>query len=438
MNKLAPQGGYKYSGTELGLLNPESTMYELRTGNSYPWMGNSSTGMGVAPTPNMLGRSSFGLETPPPIIQPPNCPCESDFEDDIEPDCNRCRDHNCDNWSYYCPEDDDTTDDEADLTDDDMSGFGYKLAPQGGYKYSGTELGLINPASTMYELRTGNSYPWLGKSSTGRGVAPTPNILGRSSFGAKAKGKKVVGYTLKKGRVVTVYKFKGMVGKRYYDKKKVPSTKKVYKRKSDVKKKKTITRKPVAKKTTTGKKLVGYTLKGGGVVSVYKFNGLAGKRYSDGTKIPKGKKVALKKSGVSKKRKSSKTISTYYMFYDRDGVEKRRKYINECINCSKNTNSTDCYGNTNCYWNNNNRCVKRYGKIYQGPKRKDSKFGSGVINPANRTNYALYQYANNAATPSLKDVNRLSGVSTYSYPVSSKMDNYSNWDSKVNLSGMGF
>lgn len=299
----------------------------------------------------------------------------------------------------------------------------YKHARQGIYKAANNELGLINPYSTLYELRNGNSYPWLGNSSTGMGVMSTPNVLPISRFGAKSK--KQIGWVINKGKVVAVYKFSSLEGNRYYNKKKVPKTKKVYKTKSQASGK-------LKSKNTKRKQIAGYTLKGGVVVPVYKFNGVSGKYYSNGTKVPKNKKVTKTKLGV--KRRTKKTNKSY-MLYDIDGFNKRIKYINETYNCPKNTNSADCGGNPNCTWTSN-RCVKKYGDVQQGPKGRDSKFGGNLINPSNGTNYSLFQYSTNSATPSLSQVNNLSGVSTYSYPT--RMGNYSHWESINNTTGMGF
>lgn len=234
-----------------------------------------------------------------------------------------------------------------------------KLLPQGRYGYANEELHKINPFSMINTLdSTANGYPWL-------------------SFGRRRKKvakKKHVGYTRKKSRVVKVYKIIGMVGKRFYDKKKVPKGTRVYKRKSDVPKKKT------------------------------------------------------------KKRSSRKKRDVYYI-YDDDGYTPNRPGYMRGAGCSRRRNLGECSSNPNCSWNGYSCRKKSWGDRYEGPFNEHG-FGSGrSIDPAVGTNYWFHKTAANAAMPSLNRMEALSGFNNNDYVGSSQ---FRTFNSRQALNGMGW
>ena len=379
----------------------------------------------------------------------------------------------------------------------------YKLAPYGQYTGANIELGKISPYSTIYELETGGKFPWLGNSSTGSGVKSTPNKL--AMFGrkksTKKSTKKKIGYTIKKGRVVQVYKIIGLVGNRYYDKKKLTKGKKVYKTKAKAqaqakkakkttktKKAKKTTKTKRVKKTTKTKRLIGYTVNNGRAVTVYKISGLVGKRYSNRVKISDRKRVFKTKAQalrnqqqtLSRQRSREKALRARRRRRRRNGRAKalklekrlRRKnrkkrrrrrrrqkrdkyyyyYVDEQSLTGRRRNSdtgylkgSSCSRRTNsadCSSNPNckwerNYCRKKYGGQYQGPLNKQG-FGSDMINPSSRFNYTMNQYALNSATPSLTRLEEIAGFPTYPTPLSTQMKNYNSYNSVRNFSGMGF
>lgn len=65
----------------------------------------------------------------------------------------------------------------------------------------------------------------------------------------------------------------------------------------------------------------------------------------------------------------------------------------------------------------------------------ESHFG---INPTNRYNYQMAQWATNTGTPTFDQINTLSGRSAYNYPMNSKMNNAHFYKQRINTSGYGF
>ena len=87
-------------------------------------------------------------------------------------------------------------------------------------------------------------------------------------------------HQLNLGKLVRVYKIKGLVGKRYSNSKKVPKSAKCWKTKKAAEK--------TNKSKKSGKDHTGWCIKKRRAVKVYKFSGLAGRRYGDKKKVPKG------------------------------------------------------------------------------------------------------------------------------------------------------
>ena len=278
----------------------------------------------------------------------------------------------------------------------------YKLARQGGFKYANTELGRLSPYASIYELKTGNRYPWLGASSTGLGVTPTKNQLGVvSKFGRKRrrrkstpKKKKHVGYTLKKGRVVKVYKIAGLKGRRYSNRNKLPKGKRVYKNKSQVPKNK----KPITRRRT---------------------------------------------SKTQRKRRSRKRRERIlWDIYDNTQSLSGSRYERtgrRTTPCYKRHIEGDCWANPNCEWTGIS-CRKNTGGSRSGPMKPIDylTFGSGMINPTVGANYSLMQYATNSATPTLTKMEEIAGFPAYPVPQVTQMKNYSTYETMNNTTGMGF
>lgn len=162
----------------------------------------------------------------------------------------------------------------------------YELARQGGYQAANMALPKLSPYASMYELNTGDVYPWLGQG----GVKQTSDGMG-VGFGARPYD-----YTVRNGRIVKVYRKKA--GRAYDYTVRNGRIVKVYRKKAKKRSKR--------KSKKVSKKKIGYTLKKNRIVLVYKFKGLSGKRYSNKRKLAKGKKVYKKKSQVKQTRKRTR------------------------------------------------------------------------------------------------------------------------------------
>lgn len=125
------------------------------------------------------------------------------------------------------------------------------LAPKGKPKAANKELPFLNPSSRFKEtgsLQSGNTYPWWGDSLGTNGMFTTYSSFGEippnfnyglfpsNEFGNTSKTmapkfgeKKQLGWVKKGDNYTEVYKFKGMTGRRYADKTKVPKNKKLTK-----------------------------------------------------------------------------------------------------------------------------------------------------------------------------------------------------------------
>jgi hypothetical protein len=81
-------------------------------------------------------------------------------------------------------------------------------------------------------------------------------------------------------------------------------------------------------------------------------------------------------------------------------------------------------------------------KITKKPTKKITKkvsFGYKSIAPTNKLNYQIYQYSNNASTPTLNQLNNISSTNTaYSYPIQRGMSNMRSFVPTNNTSGYGF
>ena len=260
------------------------------------------------------------------------------------------------------------------------------------------------------------------------------------SFGKTKKIKKHIGWCIKNGRIVKVYKIKGLTGKRYYDKKKVPKRTCCYKTKKAATKK-AATKKAATKKLKKNdiiKKHTGWCIKKRRAVKVYKIKGLTGKRYYDKKKVPKmtrcykTKRAAQNAIGTRKSstiRKSStrrKKEKVYYFVNRRTGNKTVSKPVyhkfHKGLLCSEYKSKDSCnLKKARCEWANN-RC-KRIGQ---------NDFG---LIPANRYNYQVQQYATNEGTPTLEKLDKIGGTAAWAYPTSS---NYAWYQPVNNMSGYGF
>ncbi len=242
----------------------------------------------------------------------------------------------------------------------------------------------LDPFRSVYQLQSGNAYPWYGAKAYNpfrRAASPPRSPSGSSSFGKKRKRKKS-----RKG----------------------------------------------SKKTSKKKKAVAYCIKKNRVVKVYRKTGKTGRYYYDGKKVKKGQKCYKLKSKAKaalknrpKRRKSSSSSNTKY-YYVINGKNKKqpswkkgyKKYRRP--SCSKYDKELTCTpAKAGCKWTSSG-CVNKFG----------SSFGAPAYN------YTMSQYANNVSTPTNHLLGKITGTSAYSYPTN--RPNYHFYDQNINNSGYGF
>ena len=229
--------------------------------------------------------------------------------------------------------------------------------------------------------------------------------------------------------------------------------KKRRRKKTAKRRKKTAKRRKKTSKKTPMKKHTGWCIKKRRVVKVYKIKGLVGRRFYDKKKVPKRtrcyktKAAAQRAIGTRKrKRKYNRRTHKYYWVYDYNdvGTGGRSRHRHNAgrlggTGCSRRYNQSDCSSNPNCKWEYG-RCSTRGGgghtSSYQGPMNKQG-FGR-VVNPANVLNYQYQQYANNVATPTVGQIGMISQTPSYAYPVKSGMSNSAWYVPKQNFGGYGF
>lgn len=184
------------------------------------------------------------------------------------------------------------------------------------------------------------------------------------------------------------------------------------------------------KRRTSLKEHIGWCVKKGRIVKVYKYKGLTGKRFSDKKKLPKGRRVYKTKQAAQNARKRTTRTKTekIYVYYKKPKFS-RTGYLRN-TSCSGRTNEGDCGSKPGCEWTGNS-CRKAEG-VYQGPVNRQ---GFGLI-PANRYNYQLQQYATNEGTPTMQQLGRIGQIPSWSYPT--YMNNSAWFVPRNNLSGYGF
>ncbi len=125
----------------------------------------------------------------------------------------------------------------------------------------------------------------------------------------------------------------------------------------------------------------------------------------------------LIEQGFGKKKRKSKPRRTHMRYYrTAEHARSREPGISSGSGCSSRRSAGECGSNPNCSWSGSS-CHRKSGSVSQGPLGP-SGFGSlKSINPANLTNYQYQQWATNAATPSLKQLDKIAGTATYSYPL---------------------
>ena len=248
------------------------------------------------------------------------------------------------------------------------------------YAYAGYELPLLDPSSTVYAApaATNNSFPWLPQGVSAQLAGPSSSSFGRKKKKRKSKNKKRkhVGYVVKKRRVVKVYTFEGLKGKRFSNRNITKS--KVYKTESAAKKSiKPLRRKRRNSSSSSSKREYYY---------VYGNNGRV--------------------YGAS----SSLGLDSYV----------RAQYLNRLLNpattTSTGTQTTSSAGTQ----------TTSSGSF--GNRRYKS--------PAVGFNYKINQYAVNEGTPTLNAMTRIGQRAAYSYP--SRKRNETFFSNSTNVSGMGF
>ncbi len=288
----------------------------------------------------------------------------------------------------------------------------YKLASRKLHA-ANQELAYTSPYSGINVLRTGTAtqggyYPWYGDTPSGIGV---PYYDGRGAF-----------------RPINTPGARGMRSSQFGKKK------------------------PSRKKQTPTKKHTGWCIKKRRVVKVYKIKGLSGKRYYDKKKVPKRtrcyktKREAQNAKGTRKrKRKYNKKTGKYTYVYTIEPTSGHSRSANSHWNRSRcaGRSEANCGSNPNCGWSAG-QCYNKSGggNRYQGPMGPNgfgrSSFGR-VVNPANRYNYQSQQYATNVGTPTVKQMYSIAHTPAYQYPVGSMVGGNQTWYTpKQNLSGYGF
>lgn len=188
----------------------------------------------------------------------------------------------------------------------------YELAPVK-WGAANQELARINPYSGFNTLNVGNTYPWYGESSTGMGVPLASSKLGVGAFTPRGAP----------GR------FSSQFGTHRFGDCNCGCKKCQQKEMRFGKKRR---KKAKRRKTTKKRTNAGWCIKKNRVVRAYKFTGLAGKRYGNKRKTSKrcyktkkSAQTALAKSRKRKtpKRRTTKTVYRYRrrkprtIYYDR-------------------------------------------------------------------------------------------------------------------------
>jgi len=398
------------SNQVLGRTSPYSNVFTKNVGNTYPWLGASSTGMGV-PMPddyNFLGvrpinsprfgrkaalrMNNFGGSWNPMRWRMPR------FSNPFRRSKGWClvelRDGS-----------------EAALNHDSKREFHNDQVDYPLYEFDAVEIigrHSLGDRKVVFEGNINEIY----SCNHGSPQEVLDYIARTARFGyrkkkRKRKGHKATGWCVKKGRVVRIYKFKGLVGRRYYNRNKVPKGKRCYKTK--------------AAATKASKK---------------------------------GKRRTTRKRKYKRKRRSYSPKRRYYYYYrkkpsstNHKGEKQRRGRVTASALQShiaskrggkysrpKHTTSGGCRGKNVMRCQRDKRCTWKSG---EGCKMKRNSFGMSV-NPANRVNYQYEQYATNAGTPTIDQMRNVAHVPTYGYPMQSGMSNLTTYNVKNNLSGMGF
>lgn len=154
---------------------------------------------------------------------------------------------------------------------------------------------------------------------------------------------------------------------------------------------------------------------------VYKFSGLIGMRYSNRRKIPAKTRCYKRKSLAKKALKRNirwcivkKRVVKGYK--TASGVKYNNRKVKKC-------------------YKTKSAAKKALRKMSFGKPNK-SAFGNKTINPTNKYNYQMQQYATNVATPTVHQLDAIQQNPAYQYP--SSQDNHAWFNSANNFSGYGF
>lgn len=285
----------------------------------------------------------------------------------------------------------------------------------------------------------GNSFPWRPLSTS------TSNSFGKKR---KRRKKKKTGWCITKTkRIVKAYTSSGKLKKscrfrKIYRKRKTASNalkrKKKKTRKSSKKRTKTgwaVTKKfsvvkaytksgkrkkncyakvyKTKKSATTaknrlkkkkGKSKIGYIIRGSRIVPVYKLGGGKVVLFNNRRK-PVGMRVHNTLTQARSKLRSLKALAKRFRWYPEEFTAAEARALKKQVGIPGIASASSS---------------KRRSSVRKSKPRRNS-VAFGAVNPSNRYNYKIQQYATNVGTPTLRNMKNAAHTGAYSYPLNAKM-----------------